>query len=188
MSTLLEQTVDIEVPTRGLKVGVVSDTHSAPHPLALKHLKAWAPNVLLHGGDVGDLAVLRQLESIAPLYAVRGNIDGQSAPLPDVLEIRFVRQNETALRALLLHIALAGPKLRPDAVRRAKKAKAQLVVCGHSHVPFIGTSHGLTVFNPGSIGPKRFALPILYGLLEIGPKAVTLSHRSAETGEAWVPP
>jgi uncharacterized protein len=60
------------------------------------------------------------------------------------------------------------PRLRAHAVRPS------LVLCGHSHVPFAGQEKGLTVFNPGSIGPRRFTLPILFGVLEVGASGVTL--------------
>lgn len=62
-----------------------------------------------------------------------------------------------------MHIAVYGPEVRADAARLAVASEAQLIVCGHSHVSFIGRDRGLTVFNPGSIGPRRMHLPILFG-------------------------
>ncbi|HEX3759569.1 MAG TPA: metallophosphoesterase family protein, partial [Kofleriaceae bacterium] len=59
---------------------------------------------------------------------------------------------------------------------------------GHSHVPFIGRDRDLTVFNPGSIGPRRFHLPIVFGTLVITPQAVRLAHVDCETGQRWMPP
>jgi hypothetical protein len=61
------------------------------------------------------------------------------------------------------------------------------VVCGHSHVPFIGRDRGLSVFNPGSIGPKRFHLPIVFGVIDIAKNGVSLQHIDCETGERWEP-
>jgi predicted phosphodiesterase len=61
-------------------------------------------------------------------------------------------------------------------------------VCGHSHVPFIGSDRGLTVFNPGSIGPRRFSLPIVFGRIDLGTTGVKLAHVSVETGQTWLPP
>ena len=165
------------------RIAVVSDTHSQPHPNTEKHLRAWAPDAILHGGDIGDLAVLDALAKIAPVYAVRGNIDTTARDLPDVLTIDV----NGSLRILLTHIAVYGPKLRAEIAKLAREAKASLVVCGHSHVPFIGIDRGLTVFNPGSVGPRRFSLPIVFGTIDLAPK-IRLAHVSAETGAAWSPP
>jgi uncharacterized protein len=166
-----------------VRIAVVSDTHSHPHENTTKRLTELAPDAILHGGDIGDLAVLEALGEIAPVYAVRGNIDMNARELPDVLTIDVGK-----LRILLTHIAVYGPKLRSEVARMAKTEGAQLVVCGHSHVPFIGLDRGITVFNPGSIGPRRFSLPIVFGKIDISPTGVKLQHISAETGAAWMPP
>jgi predicted phosphodiesterase len=92
------------------------------------------------------------------------------------------------LRILLTHIAVAGPRLRAEVARMARAEGASLVVCGHSHVPFIGRDRDLTVFNPGSIGPRRFQLPIVLGTIAITPQAVRLAHIDCETGRPWTPP
>ena len=78
--------------------------------------------------------------------------------------------------------------LFPDFLRnRAHAADAGLVICGHSHVPFVGRDRDLTVFNPGSIGPRRFHLPIVFGVLELAAGRITLKHVDCETGEQWLP-
>lgn len=180
----------VEVPMRGdgsLVVGVVADTHSEPHARGLQHLAARKPDVILHGGDIGSLDVLAQLSEIAPVHAVRGNIDVRMNELPDVLTLALTHGGATQLRVLLTHIAVAGPKLRADAAKRARAEKASLVVCGHSHVPFLGEDRGLSIFNPGSIGPRRFSLPILFGVMELSPTAVSLRHVDCETGRDWLP-
>jgi putative phosphoesterase len=174
-------------PDGGLLLGVVADTHSHPNEQGLAHLAALKPNAILHAGDVGDLAVLDQLQQIAPVFAVRGNIDSHAPELPDVLTIDVMDQGKRVLRTMLLHIAVLGPKIRSDVANRARAQGASLVVCGHSHVPFMGQEKNLTVFNPGSIGPKRFTLPILFGAIEIAPKNISLRHIDALTGKAWAP-
>ncbi len=170
-------------PDGTLRLAAVADTHSHPHPHLTRQLKAWAPGAILHAGDIGDRAVLDMLATIAPVHAVRGNIDARDHDLPDVL---VVIAGELCI--YLTHIAVAGPRLRADVARAARAQGAALVVCGHSHVPFIAEDCGLTVFNPGSIGPRRFHLPILYGTIEIGPGGVRLAHVDAETGRPWLPP
>jgi uncharacterized protein len=166
-----------------LTLGVVADTHSQPNAAGLAHLAASAPDAILHGGDIGELGVLDQLAAIAPVYAVRGNIDTRARDLPDVLVI-----DAAGVRLLLTHIAVYGPRLRAEVAKLARSERANLVVCGHSHVPFIGVDKGITVFNPGSIGPRRFSLPILFGTIVIGPAGVKLAHLAADTGQRWLPP
>lgn len=169
-----------------LTAGIVSDTHSKPDERALTQLATLRPDVILHGGDVGDPGVLRALETIAPVRAVRGNIDERS-DLPDGLVLTFEGNGGVALSCFLTHVAVAGPRIRADAARRARAERCGLIVCGHSHVPFLGREQGLVVFNPGSIGPRRFTLPILYGVLRLTASAVTLEHVDCETGRAWQP-
>ncbi len=169
------------------RIAVIADTHSRPHPRAAEHLAALRPDAILHAGDIGDPAVLDVFAALAPLHAVRGNIDTRAPGLPDVLTLELSGGGRT-LRMILTHIAVYGPKIRADVARIARAAEASLIVCGHSHVPFIGQDRGLTVFNPGSIGPRRFHLPIVFGTIEITPKGVQLAHIDCETGAAWSPP
>ena len=171
-----------------LRLGVVADTHSRPNPSGVKHLAALAPDAILHAGDIGELSSLECFRALAPLFAVRGNIDERAADLPDLISLEVVGPAErTLFKLVLLHIAVAGPRLRSDAFKAARAQKASLVVCGHSHVPFIGTDRGLTLFNPGSIGPRRFQLPILFGAIDVAPTGVSLRHFDCETGARWEP-
>jgi len=170
------------------RVAVVADTHSSPHPAAAGHLAALRPDAILHAGDIGDLAVLDGLARIAPLFSVRGNIDTRAAALPDTMTIDLKVGEKSVLRLLLLHIAVAGPRLRGEAAKLARAEGASLIVCGHSHVPFASQERGLTVFNPGSIGPRRAHLPIVFGLIEVTPERVDVAHIDCETGQPWMPP
>ena len=170
----------------GGRLVVVADTHARPHPAIAGHLDRLRPAAILHAGDIGDDRVLDALGEHAPVLAVRGNIDPRG--LPDVLTIDVEGGPTGTLRIFLCHIAVAGPRLRADVARRARATAASLVVCGHSHVPFIGVDRGLTVFNPGSIGPRRFHLPIVFGTIEVGARGVRLAHLDCETGLPWSPP
>ncbi len=184
----LERTSRIAARAGGhLLLGVVADTHSNPHPSTVRHLKALAPDAILHAGDIGDVAVLGRLRSIAPVFAVRGNIDDRAPDLPDVLTLDVVSGEACLLRILLMHIAVDGPRLRADAARLARSKEASLVVCGHSHVPLVASDGDLSVFNPGSAGPRRFHLPILFGTIEVTPTALRLAHFACETGQPWTP-
>jgi putative phosphoesterase len=160
----------------------IADTHSQPHPRALELVARAAPAAILHAGDIGDPALLARFADIAPVLAIRGNIDARG--LPDILVV-----DAGPLRVYLVHIGVAGPSVRGDVARAARAERAGLVVCGHSHVPFIGVHRDLAVFNPGSIGPRRFHLPIVFGTIAIAADgAVTLAHVDCETGAAWLPP
>lgn len=167
---------------------VLSDTHSAPHPLMSKWLEQLKPDVILHAGDIGALTVLDDLGKHCPVLAVRGNIDVRQPGLPDVLVVELARDEHVALRLLLLHIGVYGPKLQANVARLARAEAASIVVCGHSHIPFIGGAPGLTVFNPGSIGPRRFGLPIVFGTIDVSASGVRLNHVDCETGLPWAPP
>lgn len=171
-------------PTR---IAVVADSHSVPHPKTLQHLRALEPEAILHAGDIGDLSGLEALREVAPVYAVRGNIDERVPELPDTLIIDLADATGGVTRMLLTHIAVAGPRLRSEVAAAAKKEHARLVVCGHSHVPFIGQDKGIAMFNPGSIGPRRFTLPILFGAIELSNHQLSLHHYECETGHEWVP-
>ena len=170
-----------------LRLAVVADTHSAPHPSTTKYLRSMSPDAILHAGDIGNLAVLDELETVAPVFPVRGNIDGRAPSLPDVLVLDVVAGDSLWLRILLTHMAVDGPRLRADAARLARSRDASLVVCGHSHVPLIARDGDLAVFNPGSVGPRRFRLPILFGTIDVTKTAVRLAHFDCETGQRWEP-
>jgi hypothetical protein len=111
-----------------LMIAAVADTHSQPHAAMRAHLLAIAPDAILHAGDLGDPAVIDQLAALAPVFVVRGNIDPR-APFPDVLTID-VTGGDRGLRILLTHIAVAGPRLRPEVARMARTERASLVVWG----------------------------------------------------------
>jgi uncharacterized protein len=176
---------DFQLEGGALRIAVVADTHGRPHPQLGTRLDELAPAHILHAGDVGDVTVLHDLESHAAVTAVRGNIDDHD--LPDFQTIDVRGDDGTLLKILLTHIAVYGAKLRADVARVARAEDASLVVCGHSHVPFAATEGGITVFNPGSVGPRRFQLPIVLGLIEITPKMVAVRHFDCETGLPWKP-
>ena len=173
-------------PNRPLRLGVVADTHSRPHDKIVDLLKRDRVDAVLHAGDIGNQDVLKHLSACGPVTEVRGNIDGRGES-PDSVDIAIGNDTADVLRILLTHIAVAGPRIRTSVANLAKRHGASLIVCGHSHVPFIGEDKGLSVFNPGSIGPRRFRLPITYGLLDVSEESVRVCHMSCETGERWLP-
>ncbi|HYH00822.1 MAG TPA: metallophosphoesterase family protein [Terriglobales bacterium] len=144
-------------------VGVISDTHGLVRPEALDALRG--SHLILHAGDVGSSAVLDLLSTIAPVIAVRGNID--TAPWADQLPVDVVVEVGSASIYILHDIA------RMDLVPEA--AGFGTVIYGHSHKPEKKVRGGVLYLNPGSAGPRRFKLPVSVGRL-----VVTGSHVEAE--------
>jgi uncharacterized protein len=192
-SRALHQQSSITIRTDGgLRLVIVADTHGHPHAKGPSLIAAQNPDAILHAGDIGTLAVLEELRTIAPTLVVRGNIDERRSDLPDVLALKLMAADGntggSSLDLLLLHIGVYGVRLQAEAGRLARQYGSKIVICGHSHVPFIGRDKGVTIFNPGSIGPRRFDLPIVFGVFELVAGRVQLWHVDCETGEPWMPP
>ena len=142
-------------------VGVISDTHGLLRPEAVAALAD--SDFIIHAGDVGDPAILERLNAIAPVTAVRGNVDvgewARKLPQTNVLEVE-------GCTIYVLHI-IDQLDLKPEA------AGFSAVIYGHSHKPHQETKSGVLYFNPGSSGPRRFALPISLGRLIVHAGRVT---------------
>ena len=136
-------------------VGVISDTHGLLRPEAVAVLAG--VEHILHAGDVGDPAILEALRNIAPVTAIRGNVD-VSGDCARLSETELVELGGVGI--YMLH-DLNALDLNPIA------AGVAVVISGHSHKAKIERKKGVLYFNPGSAGPKRFSLPISVGLLEI---------------------
>lgn len=138
-----------------MRIGVISDTHGLLRPEVAPALKG--VQQILHLGDVGKPSILRELEQIAPVTAIRGNVDreGQCAKLPET-DVVLIE----GLYIYMLH-DLKTLHLDPAA------AKFAAVLHGHTHVPNFYTKKGVLYFNPGSCGPRRFDLPVTIGILTL---------------------
>lgn len=138
-----------------MRIGVISDTHGLLRSEVIDSL-AGAEHIL-HAGDVGGIEILERLRAIAPVTAIRGNMDGfgPCAALPETEVVEL-----DGVFIYLLH-DLHALDLDPVAAGMA------VVISGHSHQPKIEESKGVLYFNPGSAGPKRFSLPVSVGFLEI---------------------
>jgi putative phosphoesterase len=140
-----------------MKIGVVSDTHGLLRPEVLPNLEG--VESILHLGDVGDPKILDALREVAPVTAVRGNIDtkGPCSHLPET-EVLLI---EGGYIYLLHNIE----KLHLDPAA----AKFAAVLYGHSHKATISRHKDVLYFNPGSCGPRRFNLAVTIGFLHVGP-------------------
>jgi len=137
-------------------IGVISDTHGLLRPEALVAL-AEAEHIL-HAGDVGDFGILEELRGIAPVTAIRGNVDvyGECAKLPATEMV------ELSGRYFYMVHSVHDLDIDPRA------AGVDVVVSGHSHKPLIEKRGGVIYLNPGSAGPRRFSLPVTVALVTVG--------------------
>jgi uncharacterized protein len=142
-------------------IGVISDTHGLLRPEALEALRG--AQHILHAGDIGNKDIIPALEQIAPVTAIRGNVDHEpwtrKFPETEVVELAGVS-------FYIIHDVHAID-LNPRAAGFAA------VISGHSHKPHQEMKDGVLYFNPGSAGPRRFKLPISVGRLEIQNGKVT---------------
>ncbi|MCQ4324136.1 YfcE family phosphodiesterase [Stutzerimonas stutzeri] len=138
-----------------MRIGLISDTHGLLRPEALAALQG--SQQIIHAGDIGKPAVLDGLRAIAPLQAIRGNIDSGdwALALPERLDLR--------IGGLTLHVLHDLKQLDIDPLA----AGIDVVIAGHSHRPKVERRDGVLYVNPGSAGPRRFSLPIGLALLEL---------------------
>jgi putative phosphoesterase len=136
-------------------VGILSDTHGLMRPEGLDALSG--SNLIIHAGDVGAPEVLEKLRGIAPVFAVRGNVDTQAwaDQLPN-----------TQIVPVGVHKFYVLHNISDLAVDPVEAGVAA-VVFGHSHKPSIETRNGVLYLNPGSAGPRRFKLPICVARVEV---------------------
>jgi len=131
-----------------MQIGVISDTHGLLRPEALEALQG--SDLIIHAGDVGAPGILEALARVAPVVAVRGNVDTQ--PWAGILPA--VEVVEAGGRHLYVLHQIEHLDLDPVAAGFAA------VIYGHSHTPSADLRHGVLYLNPGSAGPRRFSLPI----------------------------
>ena len=140
------------------RVGVISDTHGLLRPEAIDRLAGVAR--ILHAGDIGRPEVVEGLRRVAPVEAIRGNVDtgAWAVAYPETLTV--------AIDGRRIHLVHALEWLRIDL------AAVDVVISGHSHKPGVATRKGVLYLNPGSAGPRRFRLPVSVAILEIGEDGV----------------
>ena len=141
-------------------IGIISDTHGLLRREALSALRG--AEHIIHAGDVGDPNILDALRKVAPLTAIRGNIDrsGSCSHLPATELAEFGDHN-----IYVLH-NLAELDIDPTA------AGISVVISGHTHQPKIERRKGVVYLNPGSAGPRRFSLPVSVAMLNISSSGI----------------
>ena len=137
------------------RIGLISDTHGLLRAEATAFLER--SDCIVHAGDIGAASILRELRTLAPLYAVRGNNDTErwAARVPERRTLRL-----SGVRIYVVHD-------RAELAERPAPSGSRLIITGHSHKPLIEAWDGALLVNPGSAGPRRFRLPIAAGEIEI---------------------
>ena len=138
-----------------LRIGVISDTHGLLRQQAEQRLAGVAH--IIHAGDIGRPDVITGLRRIAPVIAIRGNVD------TDPWAKRFPETRTVRLGGRSIYLLHDVHELQVDPV----SSGIDVVISGHSHRPQIETVHGVLYLNPGSAGPRRFNLPITLAILEL---------------------
>jgi len=131
-----------------MEIAVISDTHGLLRPEVMKQLTSCEH--IIHAGDIGSYDVVEQLQALAPLTIVRGNVDTADWA-KGIPECDFFQLEETMIYCLHNQDYL---DLDPVA------AEVKLVISGHTHKPALFEKNGVMYLNPGSVGPRRFSLPI----------------------------
>ena len=149
---------------RDMHIAVLSDTHGLLRPAVTNAILG--VDHILHAGDVGDPLILERLASMAPVTAIRGNIDvaGPCALLPATEMVRL-----SGVLFYLVH-SLADLDIQPAA------AGVRVVVSGHSHKPALHETNGVTYLNPGSVGPRRFHLPIAMAFVTVSGRDIAIEQ------------
>ena len=131
------------------RVGLISDTHGLMRAEALAALHGVA--MILHAGDVGALSVLRELEGLAPVHAVYGNVDDPAFGLPAHLSL--------SVDGVSFHVSHGHELGSPTPEELARRYQADVVIYGHTHKSLVRRVGPTLVINPGAAGPRRFNLP-----------------------------
>jgi putative phosphoesterase len=136
-------------------LGLISDTHGLLRAGALRAMQN--TGLIIHAGDVGDPKILEALEELAPITAVRGNVDTEewAAKLPPTAVAKA-----GAVKIYVLHDV---KELKLNSI----PSGVSIIVSGHSHKPGQATRGGILYINPGSAGPRRFNLPITVVRLDL---------------------
>lgn len=147
-------------------VGVISDTHGKLDEQVFE-LFAGVSHII-HAGDIGNEELIWRLEKLAPVIAVRGNIDGDTMCYPN--ERLAILHGRTFF---IRHQFATVEKMNAAQQRLIEQRMPDVVVFGHSHQAYEGRWRGTLLFNPGGAGPKRFSLPRTVGLLELQEDSIT---------------
>lgn len=148
--------------SRLIRIGVIADTHGLFDPAIRQHFRA--VDHIVHAGDIGRRSLIEELETIAPVTVVSGNVDGyEESGFPSETAIDL-----SGYRIAIRHILYAGGKLTTEGRAFLDRTHPDICIFGHTHQPRKEWLGNTLLFNPGSAGPKRFTLPRMLGKITIG--------------------
>lgn len=166
--------------SRTILIGVIADTHGLFDPAILRHFEG--VDHILHAGDIGKRAVIEQLQSLAPVTAVSGNVDEfDESEFPPETVVKLA-----GLRIAIRHIVYEGGRITKDGQAFLDREHPDICVFGHTHQAKSEWLGDMLLFNPGSAGPKRFKLSRGLGLLrvsedKVSPRLISLPDRAELT-------
>jgi uncharacterized protein len=167
---------------KAVRVGVIADTHGIFDPAIRRHFRG--VDHILHAGDIGDRSVIEQLEQIAPVTAVSGNVDDDEQsgfPSEAIIEL-------AGRRIAIRHILYKGGKLTKDGRAFLARERPDICVFGHTHQAKVELIGKTLLFNPGSAGPQRFKLPRGLGILVLARRGITPKQILLDDKRAKVEP
>ncbi|HSA86739.1 MAG TPA: metallophosphoesterase family protein [Nitrospira sp.] len=158
-----------------IRIGVLADTHGVFDAAIGRHFDGVSR--IIHAGDIGSRLVIEQLECIAPVTAVSGNVDEyEKSGFPTEAIIRL---NDFCIA--IRHVVFEAGKLTKEGRAFLDRTRPDICIFGHTHQPRSEWLGDTLLFNPGSAGPKRFTLPRMLGMMTIGARP-SAKHIRLESG------
>ena len=149
-------------PAKTIRLGVIADTHGLFDPAIARHF--CSVDRIIHAGDIGRRSVIEQLEMVAPVTTVSGNVDGyEESGFPTEVIIKL-----NGFRIAIRHVVFEAGKLTKEGRAFLDRTRPDICIFGHTHQPKNEWLGDTLLFNPGSAGPKRFTLPRMVGTITIG--------------------
>jgi uncharacterized protein len=148
--------------SRNICIGVVADTHGLFDSAIIRHFRG--VDHIVHAGDIGTRTVIAQLEALAPVTAVSGNIDDYDEsgfPTGAIIELK-------GFRIAIRHVVYEAGKLTEEGRAFLDRTRPDICVFGHTHQPKKELLRNTLLFSPGSAGPRRFMLPRILGKITVG--------------------
>jgi putative phosphoesterase len=148
--------------SRPICIGIIADTHGLFDSTIVRHFQG--VNHSIHAGDIGKQSVIEQLEAIAPVTAVSGNVDKyEKSGFPTEAIVRL-----NGFRIAVRHVVFEAGKLTKEGRAFLDRTRPDICIFGHTHQPKNEWIGDTLLFNPGSAGPKRFTFPRMIGTITIG--------------------
>ena len=163
--------------SRPICIGIIADTHGLFDPMIVRHFDG--VDHIIHAGDIGKRTVIAQLEELAPVTAVSGNVDKyEESGFPTEAIIRL-----NGFRIAIRHVVFEAGKLTKEGRAFLDRTKPDICIFGHTHQPRNEWLGDTLLFNPGSAGPRRFTFPRMIGTITIGAR-VSVKYIKLRDGAA----